>query len=105
MLAGARRGGWAPFLFAASVLGGTFGSFFALTLGIAGSFNVALALGAACLFGAFLMAGLRYIRIEEREEPAPEPIAPVDHSVFQRKDDAAVSPPPLAEAEAGRTPG
>jgi hypothetical protein len=102
MLASVRRGGWAPLLFAASVLGGTFGAFLALTLGIAGSFNYALAAGAICLFATFMMAGLRYVHLEERDGPPAEPVPAVDHAPFRRREVPATVPasPPTAGEQA-----
>lgn len=65
LLARARRGSWATLLWAVAAVGATVSSLLALAAGIAWSFTAATVLGALCFFGAFLMAGLRMLVVDQ----------------------------------------
>jgi hypothetical protein len=65
LLAGAQRGSWAALLWALAAAAAAASSLLALAAGMAWSFAVPTAMGALCLLAAFLMAGLRFLVVDE----------------------------------------
>lgn len=61
LLANGGRGGWTALLWGVAALAAVVGGFLAMALGVTTSFTYSVLLGAACLFAAFLMAGLRWL--------------------------------------------
>jgi hypothetical protein len=86
LLASARRGLWAPALWAVACLAACVAAFLSLAVGVAWSFAYSLGLGAVCLLAAFMIAGLRLLRVELSPDEAPLPTA--DDSLFRRPEPA-----------------
>jgi hypothetical protein len=91
-LAAAGRGAWAAYLWAVWWLASVVAGFLSLGIGVATGFGFSTALGALCLFGAFMMAGLRWLA---PDTPPAEPATanealPDDHAPFRRPTSRAV---------------
>ncbi|HEX2035062.1 MAG TPA: class I SAM-dependent methyltransferase [Chloroflexota bacterium] len=71
LLGAARREGWTSLLWGTAALGATTGGYLAYVVGVALSFGYAGGLGAVCLFAAFMMAGLRWLRAESLSPSSP----------------------------------
>lgn len=61
------------------------GRFLAFALGLTWGFTTPTVLGGICLFGVFLIAGLRALALPADELDAlPVAVAPADHAAYQR---------------------
>ncbi|HEU5315295.1 MAG TPA: hypothetical protein VFX49_04255, partial [Chloroflexota bacterium] len=87
-----RRGGWAALLVAVALLAAMAGRYLAYALGLSWTLSVPTALSGVCLFGAFLMAGLRALTLPADDRPV-EPASTADHTVFRRPADASSNTP------------
>jgi hypothetical protein len=87
MLAAAGYGAWAALMVAAQLLAVAVAQLYAYAFGLEWGLTLSAMLGGACLFAAFMMAGLRFLRVDSDDTPAaPEAnaAAPPDHAQFQR---------------------
>jgi|GEM_PF-2182513 len=85
LLAGSGRGSWALLSVALLMLGDAMGRFLAFALGLTWGFTTPTVLGGICLFGVFLIAGLRALALPADELDAlPVAVAPADHAAYQR---------------------
>lgn len=82
LLAANGRGGWTAMLVAVAVLAFGIAQVYAYAFGLAWSFTIPVLLGMGCLFGAFMMAGLRALSLAAAPVPADEPVQ--DLSQYQR---------------------
>jgi SAM-dependent methyltransferase len=82
-LGDAGRGAWATLLWGVAAGAAVCGALVALLLGMTLSFTYATFLGAACLFAAFLMAGLRWLAPSPSQAPEADSPAP-DLTPYQR---------------------
>ncbi|MGI8424740.1 MAG: hypothetical protein ACR2NO_11640 [Chloroflexota bacterium] len=73
LLAGARRAGWVTLVMAVALLAATAARFLAYVAGNAWTLSIPTVLGGCCLFGVFLMAGLRALVFSSDELEADTP--------------------------------
>ena len=85
LLGGAQRDGWIALFAAIALFGAAVARYVAYTFGVAWTLSVPTVMGGLCLFGVFLMAGLRALVFAADENASETPaVAAEDHTVWKK---------------------
>ena len=86
LLSGAHREGWIALFVAVALFGATAARYLAYVTGVAWTLSIPTVLGGLCLFGIFLMAGLRALVFAADDVPVDAPAArpAEDHTAWKK---------------------
>ena len=86
LLGGAQRDGWIALLAAIALFSAAVSRYLAYAFGVAWSLSIPSVLGGLCLFGVFLIAGLRALTVATEEEAIEPPTPKIgeDHTAWKK---------------------